>query len=57
MAKNKALEEIKEQLDQGIQEVMTSEAFGEWLQFLSAFTATVSIIRFSFICKTRKQHW
>jgi len=37
MAKNKALEEIKEQLDQGIQEVMTSERFKEWLQFLSSF--------------------
>jgi hypothetical protein len=37
MAKNKALEEIKEQLDQGIQEVMTSETFQEWLQFLSSF--------------------
>jgi hypothetical protein len=37
MAKNKALEEIKEQLDQGIQEVMTSEKFQEWLQFLSSF--------------------
>jgi hypothetical protein len=37
MAKNKALEEIKEQLDQGIQEVMTSEAFQKWLQFLSCF--------------------
>jgi hypothetical protein len=37
LAKNKALEEIKEQLDQGIQEVMTSEAFQEWLQFLSSF--------------------
>jgi hypothetical protein len=37
MEKNKALEEIKEQLDQGIQEVMTSEKFREWLQFLSSF--------------------
>jgi N-terminal domain of anti-restriction factor ArdC/IrrE N-terminal-like domain len=37
VAKNKALEEIKEQLDQGIQEVMTSEAFREWLQFLASF--------------------
>jgi hypothetical protein len=37
MAKSKALEEIKEQLDRGIQEVMTSEAFGKWLQFLSSF--------------------
>jgi N-terminal domain of anti-restriction factor ArdC/IrrE N-terminal-like domain len=37
MAKNKALEEIKEQLDQGIQEVMTSDAFQEWLKFLSSF--------------------
>jgi hypothetical protein len=37
LAKNRALEEIKEQLDQGIQEVMTSEAFQEWLQFLSSF--------------------
>jgi hypothetical protein len=37
MSKNKELEEIKEQLDQGIQEVMTSEAFQEWLQFLSSF--------------------
>jgi hypothetical protein len=37
VAKNKALEEIKEQLDQGIQEVMTSGAFREWLQFLSSF--------------------
>jgi hypothetical protein len=37
MAKNKALEEIKEQLDQGIQEVMTSEKFQEWLKFLSSF--------------------
>jgi N-terminal domain of anti-restriction factor ArdC/IrrE N-terminal-like domain len=37
MANNKALEEIKEQLDQGIQEVMTSEKFQEWLQFISSF--------------------
>jgi hypothetical protein len=37
MPKNKALEEINKQLDQGIQEVMTSEPFLEWLQFLSSF--------------------
>ncbi|MEH6908243.1 ArdC-like ssDNA-binding domain-containing protein [Neobacillus drentensis] len=37
MAKNKALEEIKNQLDQGIQEVMTSKKFQEWLKFLSSF--------------------
>jgi hypothetical protein len=37
MAENKGLEEIKEQLDQGIQEVMTSEKFQEWLKFLSSF--------------------
>jgi N-terminal domain of anti-restriction factor ArdC/IrrE N-terminal-like domain len=37
MPENKGLEEIKEQLDQGIQEVMTSEKFQEWLQFLSSF--------------------
>jgi len=37
MVKNEGLEEIKEQLDQGIQEVMTSEKFQEWLKFLSTF--------------------
>lgn len=37
MTKNKALEEIKNQLDQGIQEIMTSENFQEWLKFLSSF--------------------
>ncbi|MGM0879058.1 MAG: ArdC-like ssDNA-binding domain-containing protein [Bacillota bacterium] len=37
MTKNKALEEIKEQLDQGIQELMTSEKFQDWLKFLSSF--------------------
>lgn len=37
MTKNKTLEEIKNQLDQGIQEVMTSEKFQEWLTFLSSF--------------------
>ncbi|MDR0140157.1 ArdC-like ssDNA-binding domain-containing protein [Metabacillus idriensis] len=35
--KRKALEEIKDQLDQGIQEVMMSEKFQEWLKFLSSF--------------------
>ncbi|USK36665.1 hypothetical protein LIT25_26365 (plasmid) [Bacillus sp. F19] len=35
--KSKALEEIKDQLDQGIQELMTSEKFHKWLQFLSSF--------------------
>lgn len=35
--KSKALEEIKDQLDQGIQELMTSEKFQEWLKFLSSF--------------------
>lgn len=37
MIKNKALEEIKNHLDQGIQEVMTSGKFQEWLTFLSSF--------------------
>ncbi|MBZ5752435.1 ArdC-like ssDNA-binding domain-containing protein [Metabacillus rhizolycopersici] len=37
MAKNKGLDEIKNQLDQGIQEVMTSEKFQEWLKFLTGF--------------------
>jgi hypothetical protein len=37
MAENKGLEEIKEQLHQGIKEVMTSEKFQAWLQFLSSF--------------------
>lgn len=35
--KNKALEEIKNQLDQGIQELMKSENFQKWLKFLSSF--------------------
>lgn len=39
MTKNKGIEEIKYQLDQGIQEVMTSEKFQEWLKFLSGFHA------------------
>jgi hypothetical protein len=37
MTKNKGLDEIKKQLDQGIQKVMTSERFQEWLKFLSGF--------------------
>ncbi|MGM0806866.1 MAG: hypothetical protein ACQET8_19150 [Bacillota bacterium] len=37
MAENEGLEEIKEQLDQGIHEAMTSEKFQEWLKFLSSF--------------------
>ncbi|MCM3413208.1 MULTISPECIES: ArdC-like ssDNA-binding domain-containing protein [Bacillaceae] len=37
MKKCERLEEIKEQLDQGIQELMTSDKFQEWLRFLSSF--------------------
>ncbi|WP_046517705.1 ArdC-like ssDNA-binding domain-containing protein, partial [Bacillus sp. SA1-12] len=37
MAKQKALEEINQQLEQGIQEIMMSEKFQEWLKFLSTF--------------------
>ncbi|MGX1195925.1 ArdC-like ssDNA-binding domain-containing protein [Metabacillus sp. SLBN-84] len=37
MAQNKALEEIKEQLDKGIQEVMMSEKFRGWLKFIASF--------------------
>ncbi|USK34472.1 hypothetical protein LIT25_03630 [Bacillus sp. F19] len=44
MVKNKALEEIQEQLDQGIQEVMTSEKFQEWLQFLSSLEALLHLL-------------
>jgi hypothetical protein len=37
MAKNKRLDDIKNQLDRGIKKVMTSERFKEWFQFLSGF--------------------
>jgi hypothetical protein len=37
MTKNKALEEVKDQLEKGIREVMTSENFQEWLRFIASF--------------------
>lgn len=37
MTKNKALEEVKDGLEKGIREVMTSENFQEWLRFISSF--------------------
>ena len=37
MTKNKALEEVKDELEKGIREVMTSENFQEWLRFIASF--------------------
>ncbi|MCQ6267777.1 hypothetical protein M1K46_19295 [Fictibacillus sp. WQ 8-8] len=37
MKNHSALEEVKNQLERGIHEVMTSAAFHDWLKFIASF--------------------